>query len=617
MQVSDLVNLYQNSVGAGSKIQTKTKGVEKLVKTVSSMEKGQVFEGTVKSIKGDKVVLSLSNGQNISARLDKGMGLTQGQSIFFQVKSNEGGTIAIKPFDSQIAGNLTLLEALKSAGLPQTEKNLNMVNAMMKEQMPIDKASIKEMVNLARQYPSADIETLVSMKKTNLPISEGMISQFENYKENEGAVLKMVGQLSENITEMLSSDNVSKEEAIGFTKQLVDILSADSTKEGGVVQQGVVNTTEEAAQTGKAINQIISQENTDSLMSITGESKEPKGAEGAKAIAADAGIQAEAIEQNETNAVRSQESLNKGAAPTIQDTTKPQEFIKLQDMQELPRDSVFRNLSPEDSVKLNNQLKELPGFAEANRKIIDDNGNLKPEVKTQEVLKAVTDYFASSPDMSKNDLVKMMESSPFKSMINKLMENAWTIEPKDLTEKKAVDKLYEKIEEDIDKIINLSKNVSKSDSNPVTASAMGVKDNISFIREVNQLYQYVQIPLQMSGEHTTGELYVYSNKKQKRSPDDPLTAFLHFDMDNLGSTDISVKLLGKKVDTKFFLEDDISFQLIEKHLPDLEEKLKALGYNASLTVENDSKKVNFVEDFLKQDAKSAGDIHRYSFDVRA
>ena len=60
IQVKDLVNQYYNNLSAGSTVATKTKGVEQLVSTVNDLQKGQVFEGTITSVKGNNVVLSLS-----------------------------------------------------------------------------------------------------------------------------------------------------------------------------------------------------------------------------------------------------------------------------------------------------------------------------------------------------------------------------------------------------------------------------------------------------------------------------------------------------------------------------------------------------------------------------
>ena len=88
-------------------------------------------------------------------------------------------------------------------------------------------------------------------------------------------------------------------------------------------------------------------------------------------------------------------------------------------------------------------------------------------------------------------------------------------------------------------------------------------------------------------------------------------------MDNLGSTDVSVKMLRKKVDTKFYMETDEAFDLVKAHMPELEERLRKKGFDAKIYVENEGKKVNFIDDFLKKDAPPTGQVHRYSFDVRA
>lgn len=147
-----------------------------------------------------------------------------------------------------------------------------------------------------------------------------------------------------------------------------------------------------------------------------------------------------------------------------------------------------------------------------------------------------------------------------------------------------------------------------------------VRSNVEFMDQINQIYNYVQIPLKMNGHHANGDLYVYTNKRRVRGENGELSAFLHLDMEHLGSTDVSVKMKGKSVDTNFSFSDDESYALVEKYLPILDAKLSALGYNVTLTVSSNGEKMDFVEDFLKKDlpgAGSTGVVHRYSFDVRA
>ena len=121
----------------------------------------------------------------------------------------------------------------------------------------------------------------------------------------------------------------------------------------------------------------------------------------------------------------------------------------------------------------------------------------------------------------------------------------------------------------------------------------------------------------MNGQNASGQLYVYTNKKNISDPDRELSAFLHLDLDHFGSTDVSVKMLRKKVTTNFYLDSDESYALVKQFLPVLEKRLQDKGYNCDITVNNESKKVNFVDGFLKKDMPSTGQVHRYSFDMRA
>ena len=66
------------------------------------------------------------------------------------------------------------------------------------------------------------------------------------------------------------------------------------------------------------------------------------------------------------------------------------------------------------------------------------------------------------------------------------------------------------------------------------------------------------------------------------------------------------------------MADDLSYQLIYDHMDELCERLEKRGFQVKLSVSGQEKKVNFVEELLKQGSPSAGGaVHRYSFDVRA
>ena len=78
MQISDLVKQYHQAISSGAETLTGTKGVENLVASLRSLTKGNIFEGTVTSVKNGRVTLSLSGGQQVMARLDGKISLMEG-----------------------------------------------------------------------------------------------------------------------------------------------------------------------------------------------------------------------------------------------------------------------------------------------------------------------------------------------------------------------------------------------------------------------------------------------------------------------------------------------------------------------------------------------------------
>jgi len=88
-------------------------------------------------------------------------------------------------------------------------------------------------------------------------------------------------------------------------------------------------------------------------------------------------------------------------------------------------------------------------------------------------------------------------------------------------------------------------------------------------------------------------------------------------MEQLGSTDVSVRMQNRSVRTNFYLEDDASYDLVEKHLEVLNKRLKSKGYQSSITVTHEKKDISFKENIVKKGKATVGSLHRYSFDVRA
>ena len=98
MQITDMLNQYNRNIANGTEISSGTQGIKQVVSSIQEMSVGNVFEGNINQIEDGVVTLGLGDGKTIQAKLDSGVTVHVGESMFFQVRSNSGSQIAIRPF---------------------------------------------------------------------------------------------------------------------------------------------------------------------------------------------------------------------------------------------------------------------------------------------------------------------------------------------------------------------------------------------------------------------------------------------------------------------------------------------------------------------------------------
>lgn len=614
MQISDLVRQYNSAVSNGEPMTGKM-GVEKLVSALSELSQGNIFEGTINSVKGNVVSLGLSNGQQITARLDGKVSLTEGQSMFFQVKSNDGNYVQIRPFMLDGAGaNLTLLDALKSANLPTDTANLSMVNQMMQQQMPIDKASLNQMYHLLQANPQVNASTIVQMVKLGIEITPGNAAQFENYMSDRQAITAAMDDFINELPEIMSDGDLSMYRLASQGRQIINIVT-DGLKENIDTAPGNVLGEASNEISGMAVNEATNGNIEVASNEISGVAVNEPADETAEAASNGTVNENTGEVLNEAAGGDANEPIN-GMRDIIQtEETAENVLVPQKPTENIAENSLGSVMTDEQLKELNEQIKSL---------LPDKAGNeISLYAKDDSIVGTLNDIkgLLKNTAADKQTLLKLFSGSGFKAMIKNALTRQWMITPEQLKEsdKQLTDKigrLYEKVSEQLDKMQEIIKSSGVVKEN-VSALAENIRGNIEFMNQVNNVYTYVQIPMKMNGHNASGQLYVYTNKKNITDPDKELSAFLHLDMDNLGATDVSIKMLKKEVSTNFYMDNDESYILIERFLPKLEEKLRNKGYSCKLSVVNEKHHVNFVDDFLKKDLPPAGQLHRYSFDMRA
>ena len=613
MHISDMLGQYNRNISSGTEELKAASGMQKVVSTLEELSSGSVFEGTVSSVKNGKVTLALSDGQTITARLSGKVPLSQGTPMFFQVKSNDGATIEIKPYTGAgSGGNPILTNALTEGTVPVTERNLAMVDAMMKEQMPIDKQSLLNMARIANMNPGVDITTVVNMTKLGIPVSPEMAAQFENYMTDEHAILQEMDQAMNELADLAGSHDLTPDQAVQMNQKILSILLPEQTAAGESVNtEGQIETGGQTTAEG----QILTGGQTTAEGQTTSEGQ----------ILTDGRLGAEEQTVNGEQTTTAGQAIQEGTGgQAIGEVLSDQQFSSLgRLLQNIPslvestklfpeamEQDIFIDTLEDESVVQNLMAEDAKGEAADGKTTLDKN------LTVSDFLRTVSQILSENNGMASQSIQKLFGSDAYKSLLRNVMEQQWLIQPEALKQEKKISQLYEKLEQQMRQVEDALKEAGVTKTRfPETAAE--VRGNIEFMNQLNQAYTYVQVPLKMSGQNANGELYVYTNKKNLRDPDAELSAFLHLDLEHLGSTDVSVKMQHRNVKTNFYMADDASYDLVEKYLPILEQKLKDKGYQCTITMTKEEKKVSFGDDFLRKDMPQTGTLHRYSFDVRA
>lgn len=635
MQISDLVGQYSRNVANGTEELHGAQSVQKLVSTIGDLSAGSIFEGTINSVRGGKVTLALGNGQTITARLDGKMDLQQGSSMFFQVRANDGQTIAIRPYTE--LGNVSnpiLFNALSAAQVPATDRTLVMVDTMMQEQMSIGRQSILDMAKLVGANPDANVQTIVQMTKLGLPVTEEMAAQFENYLSDRQALVGEMDLAAGHMMELLSDEALSSETAFSLYGKMLDIfMPGEEAADAGVTAAAGQESSAAEAGAG-AMAEAVGQENAATVSE----------AEAGAPTAAEQGTAAASAVAEEAGAASTAETAGQGAAAEAETGVGVTAELTYGRTAETPG-TVGELLSKEQIEHLGKMLRNIPALignkeifagGEQEEVFVDTLSEEGPEVaklmaqeeaaQEQPVLneKLTAEQFlqklgralAQNGEFGFAGMQKLFAGKEFQTIFRSVIEKQWLLRPEELKQEHKVSGLYERLEQQLSQMEEAVR-ATGSTQNTFLQTASQVHGNLEFMNQMNQIYHYVQLPLKMSGQNANGELYVYANRKNLRDPDAELTAFLHLDMEQLGSTDVSVRMQNRSVRTNFYLEDDASYDLVEKHLEVLNKRLKSKGYQSSITVTHEKKDISFKENIVKKGKATVGSLHRYSFDVRA
>lgn len=561
---------------------------------------GQTLQGEVVSRNGNEVQIRVDNKDVvISAKLDADVNVSVGQSMTFEVKNGTGAQIALRPLYENLTSDANVLKALEAAKLPAANEWMRMVSSMMENGMSIDKNAVMDMSRLLMANPGASPETIVMMKNLQIPVTPENIGQFENYQRYEHQILSSVTEILMEIPQTFAAmvNGGNENAAIDFYMQILQMFSGSQTAAG----EGA-----NAVPGGNVFADIIV--GTEETMEAGENARVPNGGNGDGIIASrpETGILQDAYVQAKGEMTESLMGMSGKTEANLPEN-----------MAGDPAGGLYQpllgeNLDMGERFQLAASLGRLGLPPEQLQQVRDG------KIPIEQLLKNIESFLAEKGDaVNKEDLLHLFGSKEYGRILNRHMGRQWTIRPEEVANKRDVEELYNRIRQQTMRLAESLGQAAKD--TPLAKSLTTMQSNIDFMNQLNQMFNYIQLPLKMSGGETHGDLYVYTNKKSSVREDGSVSALLHLDMDHLGSLDVYVVLKEQHVNTQFYLQDESMIDFIADHIHILNERLEKRGYSlhAEMKIkEEEQVAADVIKKITAQESRSTL-LAQYAFDVRA
>lgn len=540
------------------------------------LSSGQVISGEITERNGEDVQIRLSTSDAVlHARIEQEMAASVGEQVTFEVKKGGDGLVMLRPLFQNMAQESTALSALSQAGIEAGEKSLQMVFSMMQEGMSVSREALQGMYKQVAFLEAGEIPAAVQMSRLQIPITNENLQQFMAYQNYEhqlsSAVMQIADEIPASVEQLFASGETG--EGTALIGKLLQIFEGKMPEEA--------NALTEAGELPAAVTEDIS---------ILPESeKEVQVKEILEGNQADTAIDKGMVKETVKQAVDLPEGAQPLEASSIEET---EGNIKEADRIQLARLAESAGAQPETINRLLSGEMDFQKLSELVRELAQQAGAPREQ-------QAVKELFLSKA---------------FQKIFRAQIGKQWTLTEPLQVEKQEVQRLYERLNEQSRAITRALSEAVRGETQ-LGRSVSNLRENLDFMNQLNQLYQYVQLPLKLGGQQANGELYVYTNKKNLAKKNGNVSAFLHLDMEHLGAVDVYVTMQQNKIQTNFRLADEKSLLLLEKNMDLLTSRLQEKGYDTASSVTLLEEPKSAMEKILETD-RNISVIGRQSFDVR-
>lgn len=579
-----------------------------------TMLRGQVIDHRFNEV---RIILEPWN-QEVSAKLATEVPLSIGETANFQVTKDLSDSLVLKyiPEASTLSSDNMIQKALEASKLPFNEHNKAIVQELINHGMPIDKQTLQTLIRLSYKNNDASALTLVLMLKNNLPLTPENIRQFEAYQNGTHQLLNDIRTIAGMLTKLITQPKDSSSASALFTTPSMNTNPSVNLTDPVLTRQEVLP--DDMPRAAKATPMV--------LPASTEEAASPSAAAQPQAASNQPINKLLQINSRLLGVLTANEAADvMTTATTEADTTAGSTSGAPQDLSH-PASSLSQQPQISSEQLMNSNLSVLSGLLNTAERTsllgfmnsFPDTAGIKEQLQSGTAqLTNLLNYIQNNLTSASADVAGRLLGSPeYMKLLEKAFLLKWTITPDKLSKKAHITGLYQNLQTDMEELARLIKaKADDSETSELQRSVKNLQENLHFMKDLNEAFTYIQLPVSLRDKQLHTDLYVMTRKKSLREASGTISVLLHLDMDYLGPLNVYLSLYEHSIKAKFYMADKEAEQLVKANLLSLTQALSVKGFLLSSEVTCSVKQPDFSRDFIEENTGD-GIVKRYSFDIR-
>ncbi|WP_027621509.1 flagellar hook-length control protein FliK [Acetivibrio clariflavus] len=497
---------------------------------LGKLSAGDIIRAKVLDANANQLTLKLFDGTVFNARILSSLEAEQGSILDFIVKSNSNGQIVLETLKennynpkSTNDANLDLKKLLMELGIKPDKNNIEIAEAIKQNEIPLDKDIFKKISDTITAFKNVTAQKVAFL----------IANKIEPERQNIALLNKIVDE-KQKVDAMLKSTfealiNLNDEDVLEHLSQILNENPSDETY-----------TLEKNVQQFNYSQEMISRNVTESVFS----SYEQKNGQ----------IQLQ-VKQ------KMQEFVNKFMKSSLQQGTKLQE-----------EENIFVNKALQYLKDNLTGLEEMDIYKQKSLENIIKDIFRQLKENTKEIKKVSGLEVSKEQSIKNQDNYKHKISEAFEKLYIKVTEKT---SGNDLKINRVYKDIYHKLET-IKSVIEQSAALQK---NEILNKIENLQSSIKFINDINNQSIYIQLPLNIQGKDTTGEIYVLKRKSRGKKIDPQnTTVFVSLNTPNLGQIDSLITVYKKNISLNIRVEEQSIINLIRENHIQLYNSLLDKGY---------------------------------------